>query len=49
MKCKNDCYKISPNTVLACSNMIFRKGKKNLEKARVDTNSRLKNFCQQKR
>ena len=38
----------SPNTVLPFSNIIFRKGKKNLEKTRADTNSRLKNFHRQK-
>ena len=30
------------------SNIIVRKDKRNLEKARADTNSRLKNFCRQK-
>ena len=35
----------SPDTVLSFSNIIIRKGKKNLEKMRADTNSRLKNFC----
>ena len=34
----------SPNTVLTFSSITFRKNKKNLEKARADTNSRLKNF-----
>ena len=31
------------------SNIIFRKDKRNIEKTRVDRNSRLKNFCQQKK
>ena len=30
------------------SNIIVRKDKRNLEKARVDNNSRSKNFCRQK-
>ena len=41
--------KTSPNTVLTFSSIIFRKDKKNLEKTRADTNSRLKNFCRQKK
>ena len=45
----NKTNKTSPNTVLTFSNIIFRKDKKNLEKTRADTNSRLKNFCRQKR
>ena len=35
------------NTSLSFSN-IFRKDKRNIEKTRADTNSRLKNFCKQK-
>ena len=37
-----------PNTVLAFSNIIVRKDKKNLEKLRTDANARLKNYCAQK-
>ena len=38
----------SPNTILSFPNMIIRKDKKNLEKLRDDTNSRLKNYFFQK-
>ena len=41
--------KKSPNTVLTFSNIIVRKDKKNLEKLRTDTNTRLKNYCAQKK
>ena len=44
----NKIKKKSPNTVVTFSNIIVRKYKRNLEKARADTNSRLKNFCRQK-
>ena len=37
------------NTVLTFSKIIFRKDNRNLEKNRADTNSRLKNFCRQKK
>ena len=47
-KIVNKTNKTSPNTVLTFSNIIFRKDKKNL-KSRADTNSRLKNFCRQKK
>ena len=42
-KIVNKTNKISPNIVLTFSSIIFRKDKKNLEKTRADTNSRLKN------
>ena len=45
----NKTNKTSPNTVLTFSNIIFRKDNRNLEKNRADTNSRLKNFCRQKK
>ena len=48
-KIVNKVNKTSPNTVLTFSNIIVRKDNKNLEKARADTNSRLKNFCRQKK
>ena len=48
-KIVNKIKKTSPSTVLTFSNIIFRKDKKNLEKARADANSRLKNFCRQKK
>ena len=48
-KIVNETNKTSPNTVLTFSNIIFRKEEKNLEKTRADTNSRLKNFCRQKK
>ena len=38
----------SLDTVLSFSNIIIRRDKRNLEKMRADTNSRLKNFCNQK-
>ena len=38
----------SPNTSLSLSNIIFRKDKRNIEKTRADTNSRLNNFCKGK-
>ena len=38
----------SPNTILSFPNMIIRKDKKNLEKLRDDTNSRLQNYFFQK-
>ena len=47
-KIVNKIKKKSPNTVVTFSNIIVRKDKRNLEKARADTNSRLKNFCPQK-
>ena len=47
-KIVNKIKKKSPNTVVTFSNIIVRKDKRNLEKARADTNSRLKNFCRQK-
>ena len=47
-KIVNKTNKTSSNTVLTFSSIIFRKDKKNLEKTRADTNSRLKNFCRQK-
>ena len=47
-KIANKTNKTSPNTVLTFSSIIFRKDKKNLEKTRADTNSRLKHFCRQK-
>ena len=44
-KIVNKTNNTSPNTVLTFSNIIFQKDKKNLEKTREDTNSRLKNLC----
>ena len=38
----------SPDTVLSFSDFVFRKDKKNIERMRADTSSRLKNFCKQK-
>ena len=48
-KIVNKTNKTFPDTVLTFSNILFRKDKKNLEKTRADTNSRLKNFCRQKK
>ena len=47
-KIVNKTHKTSPNTVPTFSSIISRKDKKNLEKTRAGTNSRLKNFCWQK-
>ena len=47
-KIVNKVKKTSPDTVLSFSDIVFRKDKKNIEKMRADTNSRLKNFCKQK-
>ena len=38
-----------PDAVLTISNIIVRKDKKNLEKLRTDTNTRLTNYCAQKK
>ena len=47
-KIVNKIKKKFPNTVVTFSNIIVRKDKRNLEKARAYTNSRLKYFCRQK-
>ena len=47
-KIVNKAKKTSPDTVLRFSDIVFRKDKKNIEKMRADTNSRLKFFCKQK-
>ena len=44
----NKINKTSPNTFLTFSKITSWKDKRNLEKARADTNSRWKNICQQK-
>ena len=38
----------SPGTMLSFSNIFIRRDKRSLEKMRADTNSPLKNFCNQK-
>ena len=48
-KIVNKVKKTSFNTVLSFSDIVFRIDKKNIEKMRADTNSRLKNFYKQKR
>ena len=40
--------KISPNTKIVFSSIIFRKYRRDIEKRRIDVNTRLKNFCKQK-
>ena len=48
---KNICEKtkkISPNTKIVFSSIIFRKDRRDIEKQRGDVNTRLKNFCKQK-
>ena len=47
-KIVNKTKKKSPNTKLCFSDTIIRTDKKTLEKPRVDTDARLKNFCKQK-
>ena len=47
-KIVNKVKKTSPDTVLSFSDNVFRKDKKNIEKMRTDTNSRLKSFYKQK-
>ena len=47
-KIDNKTNSTSPYTVLTFSSIIFRKDKKNLEKTRAGTNSRLKEICWQK-
>ena len=47
-KIVNKTKKKSPNTVISFSNTIVRKGRRNLENKRSDTNARLKNYCSQK-
>ena len=40
--------RISPDTKIVFSNIIYRKDRRNTDKQRIGTNSRLKNFCNQK-
>ena len=40
--------RISPDTKIVFSNIIYRKDRRNTDKQRIDTNARLKNFCNQK-
>ena len=40
--------KVSPNTKIVFSSIIFRKDRRDIEKQRKDVNTRLKNFCKQK-
>ena len=40
--------RISPDTKIVFSNVIYRKDRRNTDKQRIDTNARLKNFCNQK-
>ena len=40
--------KISPNTKIVFSSIIFRKDRRDIEKQRNDVSTRLKNFCKQK-
>ena len=40
--------RILPDTKIVFSNIIYRKDRRNTDKQRVDTNSRLKKFCNQK-
>ena len=48
-KIVNKVKKTSPDTVISFSDIVFRKDKKkNIEKTRADTKSRLRNFYKQK-
>ena len=38
---------VSPDTKVEFSNIIYRKGKRNINKQHCDTNKRLKKFCGQ--
>ena len=40
--------RISPNTKIVFSSIIFRKDRQDIEKQHIDVNTRLKNFCKQK-
>ena len=40
--------RIPPDTKIVFSNVIYRKDRRNTDKQRIDTNARLKNFCNQK-
>ena len=40
--------RISPDTKIVFSNIIYREDRRNTDKQRVDTNASLKNFCNQK-
>ena len=46
--CENT-KKISPNTKIVFSSIIFRKDRRDIEKQRIDVNTRSKNFCKQKK
>ena len=37
--------RISPNTKIMFSNIIYRKDRRNTDQQRIDTNAKLKNFC----
>ena len=40
--------RIPPDTKIVFSNVIYQKDRRNTDKQRIDTNARLKNFCNQK-
>ena len=40
--------RISPDTKIVFSNIIYRKDRRNTDKQRTDTNARIKNVCNQK-
>ena len=49
--CQKLCEKIkriSPDTKIVFSNIIYQKDRRNTDKQRIDTNARLKNVCNQK-
>ena len=41
--------RISPDTKIVFSNIIYWKDRRNTDKKRIDTKARLKNFCNQKK
>ena len=40
--------RVSPDTKIVFSNMIYRKDRRNTDMQRINTNARLKNLCNQK-
>ena len=47
-KLREKAKRISPDTKIVFSNIIYQKDRRNTDKQRADTNARLKNFCNQK-
>ena len=47
-KLREKAKRISPDTKIVFSNLIYRKDRRNTNKQRIDTNARIKNFGNQK-